>query len=260
MIDINIFSLDSRECKEVNGFNNYLIYNNGIVFSKNRSKIKNLYELGGRRKVNLFKNGIAKSFYIDYLVATHFIDNHNNYRHIIHKDGNKLNNNYSNLEWSKYGTTHHGMSGTKIYGIWEAMKQRCLNFNDKGYVNYGGRGITVFEDWMSPIPFIEWAINNGYKEGLEIDRINNNGNYEPNNCRFVSTPINGANQRKRKTNSSGYTGVYFYPNKNDKKYWSFITSHGKRISLNYHKTKEDAVIARNNYIVKNNLPHPIQEV
>ena len=87
----------------------------------------------------------------------------------------------------------HGLSkkNKKLYGVWCSMKARCNNPNTKSYKNYGGRGIKVCDEWQNNFKsFYEWAINNGYKEGLEIDRIDNNGNYEPNNCRFITKQEN----------------------------------------------------------------------
>ena len=92
----------------------------------------------------------------------------------------------------------HGGFGTRLYGVWANMKQRCLNSNDINYKNYGGRGIIVCNEWSEFIPFRDWAIQNGYNENLEIDRINNNGNYSPNNCRFVTSEENTQNRRTTK--------------------------------------------------------------
>jgi len=76
------------------------------------------------------------------------------------------------------------------------MKQRCFNPNNKSYIRYGGRGIVTCEQWRdNPQLFYEWALSNGYTHGLSIDRIDNNGNYEPNNCRWVDKYTQGNNKR-----------------------------------------------------------------
>lgn len=92
----------------------------------------------------------------------------------------------------------HGMSGTRIYRIWKAMKARCSNQND---VLYGGRGIIVCDEWKSFVPFYKWAIKNGYDENKSIDRINVNGNYSPDNCRWslISEQANNKRNNKRIT-------------------------------------------------------------
>ncbi|MCF8012566.1 MAG: hypothetical protein K9L56_14950 [Clostridiales bacterium] len=82
--------------------------------------------------------------------------------------------------------TNHGMTGTKIHSLWSSMKQRCMNENDKAYKNYGGRGIEVCEEWIDFETFYKWASNNGYEEGLMLERIDNDGDYCPDNCKWVS--------------------------------------------------------------------------
>ena len=90
----------------------------------------------------------------------------------------------------------HGLSKTKLYYVWGDMRKRCNNPKHHAYHYYGGREIKVCEEWdKSFISFYNWAINNGYREGLTIDRINNNGNYEPSNCRWVTMSVQCKNRR-----------------------------------------------------------------
>src|SRR3972149_9302330 len=89
----------------------------------------------------------------------------------------------------------HGGSYTKLYDSWGHMKQRVLNPNNKSFKDYGGRGIKVCNEWLEFTPFRDWALNNGYVDNLEINRINNNGNYEPSNCNFATHSENQRNKR-----------------------------------------------------------------
>lgn len=92
----------------------------------------------------------------------------------------------------------HNMSKTKLYQRWSAMIQRCNNPKNDRYINYGGRGIKVCEEWMDSSNFIKWALDNGYRDDLSLERKNVNGNYEPNNCEFI--PLK--QQYENKTNSN----------------------------------------------------------
>lgn len=88
-----------------------------------------------------------------------------------------------------------------LHGVWCGMRSRCNNPNHPFYINYGGRGIKVCNEWDDDfLPFYTWAMKNGYKEnvGLSIDRIDVDGNYEPNNCRWVDNKIQIINRRKTK--------------------------------------------------------------
>lgn len=81
----------------------------------------------------------------------------------------------------------HGKTGTRLHRIWKGMNNRCNNPNNKNYNIYGGRGIKVCEDWRFDfLAFEEWALSNGYKESLSVDREDNDGNYNPYNCRWIT--------------------------------------------------------------------------
>lgn len=93
----------------------------------------------------------------------------------------------------------HSESKSRLYRIWNNMKSRCYNNNDQRYYDYGGRGITVCDEWRNNyINFANWAKENGYNDKLSIDRINNNGNYEPQNCKWSTNQEQAINKRSNK--------------------------------------------------------------
>lgn len=101
----------------------------------------------------------------------------------------------------------HGMSKTRLYRIWANMRNRCLNPNVPCYSRYGGRGIEVCSEWKRFEPFRAWAEANGYASDLELDRIDNDGNYSPENCRWVSHIEQSLNRRATVRLSDGGAGV-----------------------------------------------------
>lgn len=131
----------------------------------------------------------------------------------------------------------------RLYRVWAGIKQRCSNPKNKSYNNYGGRGIKMCSEWRESYPrFREWAYQNGYAEGLQIDRINNDGNYEPSNCRFVSPTANAQNRRVPKNNTSGYSGIEYRPKQHD--YRVVISVGGVHQHVGLYASLEEAVAAR----------------
>lgn len=95
----------------------------------------------------------------------------------------------------------HGMRKTRLYRIWTDMKNRCYQQSYHGFKHYGGRGITVCKEWKNSFEaFRDWALSNGYADNLTIDRIDVNGNYRPDNCKWATM----ADQNKNKRAENGY--------------------------------------------------------
>jgi len=140
------------------------------------------------------------------------------------------------LKYRVAATTKHGDVGTKLYTTWTNMKQRCGNVHRKDYRYYGARGISVCDEWAnSYIKFKEWSIANNYDDCLEIDRINNNGNYEPSNCRWTTRRVQIENRRDRK-NITGYRGVSI----KGTKFQAATTINGKFTYLGLYSTAREA--------------------
>jgi hypothetical protein len=101
----------------------------------------------------------------------------------------------------------HGMKGTRLYGIWNHMKSRCNNFDDKQFKDYGARGIKVCKEWLKFVPFMEWALANGYTEELTIERKDNNKGYNPDNCKWATMKEQAANRRLTRDSKGKYRKV-----------------------------------------------------
>ena len=154
--------------------------------------------------------------------------------------------------------TKPGYSNSKLYNLYDAIINRIKNPNNRFYKNYGGRGIRICDEWQNNrIAFIEWAMENGYKEGLTIDRIDNNGNYEPSNCRWVDYYEQAYNKRLiNSKNKSGYKGVCT----NKKKWRATICYRGKWKHIGTFETEIEAARAYDSYATIHNYKHIINGV
>ena len=148
----------------------------------------------------------------------------------------------------------HNLTYTRLYDIWRNIKNRTLNPKHKRYNDYGGRGITICDEWKNDVKsFYDWAKSNGYEEnkGLSIDRIDNDESYYPENCRWTTKTIQRRNTRIAKNNTSGYKGVSYIKIRGN--YRAQIRVNRKIIHLGYFQTPVEGAIAYNNYIIENNL-------
>lgn len=138
----------------------------------------------------------------------------------------------------------HDMSKSLEYQAWEAMIQRCTNPKTNGYQNYGGRGVSVDESWIGKGGFSAFYNDMGAKplKSYSLDRINPEGNYCKENCRWADKKTQSYNTRKSKNNTSGRTGVSWDKSRN---LWaSYIVVDYKKISLGRYSSKDDAIKAR----------------
>ena len=152
------------------------------------------------------------------------------------------------LFWWKYGdvnhvSRYHGLKEKDIhlYWVWVQMRQRCSNKNFHQYKDYGGRGIFVSEEWHYYPNFYYWSIENGYKRGLTVERIDNDDGYYPENCCYKTHLENNLNRRLLSSrNTSGYCGVSFW--KGNKKWKSCIRIKGKDYYLGYFNSPKLAAL------------------
>ncbi len=154
----------------------------------------------------------------------------------------------------------HNDSKTRLYNIWCSMIDRVENKKSTSYEDYGGRGITICEEWRNNYPsFKKWALQNGYSNSLKIDRINNNLGYSPDNCRWATQTIQSRNTRRlRSNNTSGYRGVCWH--KKQQKFNSRITVNSIVINLGSYCSDIEAAKAYDKYVIDNNLEHTLNGV
>jgi hypothetical protein len=145
-------------------------------------------------------------------------------------------------EMATKANTIHGLSETSLFKIWSGIKGRCFNLRAKSYKYYGGRGITLCDEWLEFLPFYEWAMIHGYQKRLTIERVDNDGNYCPGNCVFATWVEQAHNQGVRKDNRTGHAGIHW--NRKCKKYVVYINNNLKRIHLGSFVNIQDAATAR----------------
>ncbi len=140
----------------------------------------------------------------------------------------------------------HAQSQIREYKIWKALKSRC-----RGNPRYTTKKIKVCDRWVNS--FENFIKDMGYRPSIKhsIDRIDNDGNYEPSNCRWATNDIQTSNQGMKINNTSGYTGIY----KNNKRWGSSIQIKKEKVYLGSFDTAKEAAVSRNDYIVANCLPH-----
>ena len=159
----------------------------------------------------------------------------------------------------KCSVSSHSESRTRLYYCWSDMLKRCNNPSNIHYKNYGGRGISVCEDWLQFLDFKIWATANGYSEDLTLDRVNISLGYYPENCRWVTRDIQAQNKKCiQSNNSSGYRGVVW--NAQNNKWRATISVNSKRISLGLFLLAEEAAKAYNTYVIENKLEHPLNTI
>ncbi len=154
------------------------------------------------------------------------------------------------------GQPTHGLTSHRFYKTWTGVIHRCNNPKNSSYKDYGGRGITVCDEWLDVRNFIEWAeATHPNIEGMSLDRIDNDKGYSPDNCRWANKTLQGVNQRIQKNNTSGFVGINW--NKKNSNWKAVIGINTKKVKIGSFLTKEEAVLARDNYIIENNLPHKL---
>ena len=133
------------------------------------------------------------------------------------------------------------MKSKRLDNIYRGMKQRCYYKKHTAYDRYGGRGITMCDEWKRcSKSFFEWALANGYEENLTLDRIDNDGNYEPSNCRWVTQREQCYNRSTK--SGTGVVGVSY--NKQSKKYEARIRIDGILVHLGQRKDLQEAIALR----------------
>ena len=154
-----------------------------------------------------------------------------------------------------FTTMKHRLSKHPLFFKWKSMNQRCTDLNFKQFYDYGGAGIIVYKEWQNDFKtFYDWAITNGYSQGLILDRRDNRLGYSPENCRWVNSFVSSQNRRLLfKSNSSKYRGVDL----RNGLWRARITYMNKKHHLGYFHTIEEAAMAYNKFVISHKTSHPL---
>jgi hypothetical protein len=152
----------------------------------------------------------------------------------------------------------HRMTGTPLYHVWKAMRQRCQNRRYKEWHLYGGRGIKVCRRWDDFLEFYQWAMSSGYRSGLELDRKRNNGSYCPSNCRWTTRSVQCQNRRKMFGKSSRYLGVCWH--KSSRRWVATVKLKGKSKHLGLFLSEHEAAVVRDAYVKQHYDPFAMRNV
>jgi hypothetical protein len=150
-------------------------------------------------------------------------------------------------EHTRASSTRHGLRNHRLYKVYKEMVSRCSNVSHKRYSDYGGRGISVCPRWVGEggLQLFLQDMYPSYKEGLELDRIDNDSGYSPDNCKWRDSSDQNHNQRKRKgPRSSQYKGVSWH--KHSKKFVACLSKNGELLLCKNFKTELEAAIAYDN--------------
>lgn len=156
-------------------------------------------------------------------------------------------------------TNNRGKSKENLYHRHKDMLSRCYNPKCCNYKHYGARGITVCDEWRGKDGyenFRKWAIDNGYSIKLSLDRIDNDGNYEPSNCRWTTQSIQNMSMRHK--NTSGYVGICKHSS--DGKWYGRVKVNKVCFYTGRSEDIKEAVRMRNDFIITHNLPNLLNEV
>jgi len=151
-----------------------------------------------------------------------------------------------------HGLTSEGQN-KGLYRAWDNMRRRCTNPSHPQHPYYGGRGIRICEAWRTdPVAFVAWAASAGWEKGLQLDRIDNDGNYEPSNCRWTTRAVQSRNTRRLFAhNKTGYRGV----SQRGNRWRAHIVVDNRQRYLGQFKSPKQAAHAYDAYVIRHDLEH-----